>query len=147
MDAAKFLRDTIDVVSQIESRFIELGKRLYKIKEDKMWEATYESYAEFLGDAKITPGHASILTTIYKAYVIDKGVSEDALYGVGYSNLYEAIPLIEGKGVDFALGNARELTRGEIKDAAREHVHGACNHKDKEYEVFHKCQCGKFYRV
>lgn len=115
MNPANFLRETIDLVKQIETRFIELASRLYKIKEQELWKEGYGSFHEFVLTAKINPGHASILTSIYKMYVIEHGISEDHLLGAGYSNLYEAIPLIEKDGVENALIKAKTLTRQELK--------------------------------
>lgn len=128
MNPANFLRDTIDLVKQIETRFLELGARLYRIKTDELWSGGYESFQEFLDTARINPGHASILVSIHKHYIVDGGVPQKELAGVGYSNLYEAIPLIERDGIEKAVRIAQTLTRAEIKQEVREEEHPNCTH-------------------
>lgn len=130
MNPANFLRDTIDLVKQIETRFLELGSRLYKIKTDELWSGAYDSFQEFLDTARINPGHASILVSIHKHYIVDGGVAQAKLAGVGYSNLYEAIPLIERDGIDKAVKVASTLTRAEIKQEVRDEEHPNCAHKE-----------------
>lgn len=127
---ADFLRDTIDLIRQIETRFLELGARLFQIRENRLWENTYDSYQEFLDSAKISKGNASMLAAIHKAYVIDGGVTHEKLAQVGYSNLYAAIPLIESDGIEKAVEKARLLTRDEIKQEVREELHGECEHPE-----------------
>lgn len=147
MRATDFVRDTIDLVKQIETRFLELGARLYRIKEEKLWEGSYDSYSEFLDSAQINHGHASILASIHKHYIIDGGKKQETLAGIGYSNLYEAIPLIEKDGVDTAIVKASTLTRSEIKDEVRDVEHGEHDHivGDERWGV---CKhCGKFVKV
>lgn len=130
MNPANFLRDTVDLVKQIETRFLELAARLWQIKENKLWESTYDSYQEFLDSAHISKGNASMLTAIHKAYVIDGGVSHTKLAQVGYSNLYTAIPLIENEGIEKTVEMAKTLTRDEIKESVREEKHGECKHPE-----------------
>lgn len=128
MNKTEFVRQTIDLVKQIETRFLELGSRLFKIREEKLWADSYDNYQEFLDAAKINHGHASILASIHKNYVIDGGINPTKLAGIGYSNLYEAIALIERDGVETAVVKADTLTRAEIKDEVRDQKHGEHEH-------------------
>lgn len=145
--ATDYVRETIDLVKQIETHFLELGARLYKIREEKLYLGTYDSFQEFLDAAHINPGHASILAKIHKFYVIDGGQKQEQLAGIGYSNLYEAIPLIEKDGITKAVVKAETLTRAEIKDEVREEKHGVHEHVPKDDVRFAVCECGKFIRV
>lgn len=147
MNNTEYVRQTIDLVKQIETRFLELGARLYTIRERRMWDDTYDSYSDFLEAAKINPGHASILASIHKHYVVDGKKKQSTLVGIGYSNLYEAIPLIEREGVDMAVVKADTLTRSEIKDEVRDQRYGAHRHK-VGVERWGTCEkCGKFIRL
>lgn len=147
MNPTEYVRQTIDLVKQIETRFLELGARLYTIRDQELWKDTYASYQEFLDAAHINPGHASILASIHKHYVIDGKKTQEELAGTGYSNLYEAIPLIESRGVADALIAAQTLTRAEIKDEARDEKHGEHEH-NVGTERWAKCEtCGKFVKV
>lgn len=146
MKPTEYVRETIDLVKQIETRFLELGARLYKIREEKLWITGYDSYQEFLDTAHINPGHASILASIHKHYVVEGKQKREALAGIGYSNLYEAIPLIESEGIASAVAKAETLTRSEIKDEVRDQKHGVHVHNIGE-ERWGVCECGKFIRV
>lgn len=129
MNPADFLRDTVDLIKQIETRFLELGARLYNIREKKLWlEGGYDTYEDFLDTAKMSYGNASILASVHKHYVVDKNLSFQQLTGVGYSNLYEAIPLLQSESPDKVVEIARTLTRSEIKQEVRDHKHPDCDH-------------------
>lgn len=142
-----FVRETIDLVKSIETRFLELGARLYKIREDRLWEGTYDSYNDFLHVIHLTPGNASILASVHKNYVVDGGIPTESLAGISYSNLYEAIPLIEKEGVTVAAVKAETLTRAEIKDEVRDQKFGEHEHVISSDERWGVCSCGKFIRV
>ncbi len=130
MNPSNYLRDTIDLVKSIETRFFELAARLYTIKSKELWSDAYDSFQEFLDVAKVNPSMASMLTQIHDHYVVQGGIPQAKLVGIGYSNLYEAIPLIESKGVATAVETAKTLTRSEIKLEVREQKHGACAHPE-----------------
>lgn len=147
MTNTEYLRDTVDLVKQIETRFLELGARLHKIKEKQLWVGDYDSYQEFLDAAHINPGHASILTKIHQYYVVEGKAQFKQLGNIGYSNLYEAIPLIEKEGVDVAITKAATLTRAEIKDEVRDVKHGVHDHVVGK-ERWGSCEtCGRFIRI
>lgn len=142
-----FVRETIDLVKQIETRFLELGARLYKIREERLWEGNYDSFQEFLDSAHISAGMASKLAKIHHVYIVEGKKETQALAGIGYSNLYEAIPFVEEDGVDGAVALAGTLTRSEILDEKREREHGVHTHTigDARWGI---CQtCGKFERL
>ncbi len=126
---ANFLRETVDLVRQIETRFLELGARLFHIQSKELWKDSYETYNEFLETAKISPGNASMLAAVHKAYHLEGGMTHAKLSKTGYSNLYAAIPLIEKDGVEKAVEKAQLLTRSELKEEVRERKHGACQHQ------------------
>lgn len=147
MNKTEYLRETIDLTKAIETRFLELGKRLYKIREEKLWLDTYDSYTEFLDAAHINPTHASMLASIHRSYVVEGGKTFAELAKTGFSNLYAAIPLIERDGIDTAVIKAETLTRSEIKDEVREQKHGEHIHEIGE-ERWGACKiCAKFERV
>lgn len=130
MNTPDFLQDTINLVKSIETRFLELGARLYTIKDKEMWKDNYESFQDFVIDAKINPGNASILVSIHKNYIVEGGQEQQKLAGIGYSNLYASIPLIERNGVDKAVIIASTLTRSEIQQEVREEKHSECPHNE-----------------
>ena len=147
MTPTEFVRETIDLVKQIETRFLELGARLYKIREEKLYLGSYDSFQEFLDVAHIKAGNASILAKIHKVYVVEGGKTKEELSKIGYSNLYEAIPLIERDGLDTTVVKASTLTRSEIIDEVKEQKYGEHAHQVGE-ERWGVCSiCNKFVRV
>lgn len=142
-----FCRDTIELVKAIETRFLELGARLYKISEKKLWEGNYDSFNDFLINANVNKGTASKLVNIYRSYVIDGGVKVEQLAGVPYTNLYQAIPLIEKEGADRAAVLAETLTKDEIKEELREQKFGVHEHVVVGDERWGVCTCGKFVKI
>ena len=117
---ADYLRETIDVVNQIETRFFELGKRLHKISFKELWQGQYDSFYEFLIEAKINPSMATRLVKIHEIYVVQGKQNPKRLAAIGYSNLYEGIPLIERDGVEATVVRAETLSRSEIIDEVKE---------------------------
>lgn len=147
MTKADYLRNTIDLVKQIETRYLELGRRLYRIRTQELWKGEYENYQEFLDTARINISDASKSFSIHKSYIVEGGMTMAQLRGIGYSNLYEAIPLIERDGVETAVTKAETLTRDEIKDEVRDERHGAHRHKVGT-ERWGACEkCGKMVHV
>jgi len=147
MKPVEYVRETIDLVKQIETRFLELGARLYHIREKQLWAGTYETYTEFLDSARINTTMASMLYAIHKTYIIEGGKKPSELAGIGYSNLYKAIPLIEERGINKTITAAATLARDEIEDEVREKKHG--NHRHVVgTDRWGACdKCGKFVRV
>jgi hypothetical protein len=143
----EYVRDTIDLVRSIETRFLELGARLYKIKEQDLWKGTYDSYYEFLDSAHVNASMATMLVKVHDYYIVQGGQKPAQLRTVGYSNLYQAIPLIERDGVEATVVKAETLTRSEIIDEVKEKKHGAHVHEPKDATRFALCACGKFIRV
>ena len=143
----EYLRQTKELVTSIQTRFLELGARLYKIHKEKLWEGSYDSYPEFLESARISESQASIFAKVYEYYVLGGGIKEERLAQAGYSNLYQAIPLIEKEGVASAVVKALTLTRSEINDEVREAKHGIHEHTPKDEKMFSFCQCGKLFQV
>jgi hypothetical protein len=144
--AVSFVKETLALVRSIETRFLELGARLYKIREERLWEGSYDSFNDFLADAHLTAGNASILASIHKSYIVDGGMEQEQLAGVPYSNLYEAIPLIQKEGITVAAVKAQTLTRSEIKDEVREQKLGVHEHEVGE-DRWGVCSCGKFIKI
>lgn len=142
----EFVRETIDLVKSIETRFLELGARLYKIRTERLWEGTYDSFNSFLEVIHLTAGNASILASVHEHYVLNGGIKQEQLAGIPYSNLYEAIPLIEKEGVTSAAVKAETLTRSEIKEEVRDQKLGVHEHSIGE-ERWGVCTCGKFIKI
>jgi hypothetical protein len=147
MNSANYLRETIDLTKSIETRFMELATRLYKIREEKLYLGTYDSFFEFLEVANINPGQASKLMSIHRVFIEEGKQTQETLAKIGYSNLYEAIPLVETQGMEVVMAKVETLTRSEIKDEVRDFKHGEHIHQAKDNRRFAVCSCGKFIEL
>lgn len=130
MQPINFLSDTIHLVHDIGNRFIELAARLHEIRAKRLWETKYDDYEQFLEVAGISPSTASVLVKVHEHFVIQGGMSPEQLEGVPYSNLYQAIPLLDNEDAATVVAKAKILTRSEITEEAREHKHGDCKHEE-----------------
>lgn len=131
MNPNDFLRETVDLVRQIETRFIELGMRLSKIRGQHLWKNGYESFAEYLDSAKISQGTASKLISVYETYLLPGHLSPAQLEGAPYSTLYEAIPLLKEHKPEQVVEMVKTLTRDEIKSEVKDEKHPDCEHEEK----------------
>lgn len=134
-----FCRDTLQLAKSIEESFLVLGERLYRIKVDKLFAGSWESFSEFLGEAKLNEATASKLITVYRTFVETYNVDRDLLAAAGSSALYEVIPLISNKeeAVEFA-EKATTLRREDLRQEIREKRKGAHEHV---WEPMHMRRC------
>jgi hypothetical protein len=140
-----FCESTIELVQNIEGAFIELGKRLLRIRDERLWESNWESYEEFLSEIKISPGKASKICSVYEKFVVEYGVEQEKLAGVGWSNLYSMLPAIKSKrDATEWVDKGMVLRREDIEDEVREFKHGKCDHKNfRELHIYICNDCGK----
>lgn len=143
----EYLRQTKELVTSIQTRFLELGARLYKIHEEKLWEGSFDSYVDFLDSARISESQASIFANIHKYYVLEGGIPQERLAQIGYSNLHQAMPLIEKDGIEGAVVKAQTLTRSEIRDEVREAEHGEHLHTLGDAKFSFCSVCKRLCRV
>lgn len=147
MKPSNYLRETIDLVKSIETRFLELGARLYRIREQRLFIETYDTFFDFLEAAKINPAQASKLMSIHRVFIEEGKQTREKLAQIGYSNLYTAIPLVGSQGIEMAVVKAETLSRSELQEEMREHKHGVHTHEPKDNRRFAVCACGKFIEV
>jgi hypothetical protein len=85
---SQYCKDTIKLKSALESGFISLGERLMRIRDGRMWEGEWDSFAEYLAEIKVTEATASRLISVYGTFVIEDKMDETDLVAIGWSNLY-----------------------------------------------------------
>lgn len=148
--AIRYCEETIELVYNIESAFISLGERLYKIQNERLWEGRWDSYKEYLSDIKISPGKASKIVSIYETYVLKYHVPVEKLSCVGWSSLYTMLVAVEDeKSAHDWVEKGTILRREDIEDEVRDIRLGrVCEHKDCEDFHLKVClDCKKRFRV
>lgn len=130
----KYLEDTLALREQIEGAFIELGKRFYTIREEKLYLAKYESFEEFLLEAKMSYPNASKLIAVYQTLVLEYKIPEERLISAGsWSSLYAIIPYAKDRSTALELvDRAALLTRDDLKRSFEDESPSrrACSHDD-----------------
>jgi hypothetical protein len=150
--ALNYCEDTILLRDKIEESFLELGARLFKIRNEELFKGQYESYPLFLEELKISESVASRLVTVWRTFVDEYQLSPAKLLRIGWSDLYqvsrvtkdkdEVLELIE-KGQVLSSGDLRkemlEVSTG-IEMAQCDHpqayvikVCPTCHFKEKIY--------------
>lgn len=126
----EFLRETAGLYRYIGTRYIELAARLSRIRGQHLWKNGYESFADYLDEAKITQGTASKLIQVYESFVLPGNFTPQQLEGAPYTSLYEAIPLLKEHKPHEVVEMAKKLTREEIKSEVKDEKHPDCKHEE-----------------
>lgn len=131
---------------QIEGAFLELGERLRRIREEKLYEGEYQNFDEFLLEAKISKATASKLIIVYETFILKFKMPVKMLSGVGYSSLYAIAGHVDTKDkAQELVERASMLTRDDLQDSLREEGPGVqlCAHSKKDKRIIEVCSCGR----
>ena len=94
----EFLEETMELSVQSSVAQIILAARLYRIREEKLWLAGYDSFDDYCMNLKLyNSGTISKLITVYKKYILDYQIPADKVAEVGYTVLYKAHNVIKSK--------------------------------------------------
>jgi hypothetical protein len=113
--AYKYCSDTIALVSTLEEAFLTLGERLKKVRDEQLYLPTYDTFRDFLEECRMKEGTASKLISVYSTFIETYEMSPTEVAAVGWSVLYESIPLIKSK--KDAVDVVHELSNRRDKDA------------------------------
>lgn len=130
----KYIKETIELKHGIEGAFIDLGARLKKIRDERMYEGQYDSFAEFLGEMDMSEGTASRIISVFSFYIEKHGMNRQKLAEAGWSNLYSLMKLTDEnttkKKVQEVVEKAIILRREDIQEEVRDHRHPNCKHEN-----------------
>lgn len=139
----------IDNKKDLEFGFLELGKMLYEIKTQRMFEAGWDSWEEYCMELKLSDATISKLFRIYEVFVLHYKIPQEALAEAGgWSNVSELLPLVDVETTPKArvrelLGIATNQTRSDLRKTIFEAKVGkSCGHKKKRYLVLEICDDG-----
>ncbi len=135
------------LIKEVESNFFQIAEILYGVRSSASWQSKFATWEDFLDEVRLSKSTASMLLKVYKHFVIDGGRKTEQLIGAGYSNLYEAIPLLKEEDVDTVIAKAKTLTRSELKAEVKEEKYGAhdCEIGKERWAICK--ECGKFIRI
>lgn len=144
----KFCQETLDLRQNIEVTFLELGRRLYKIRESRMFEPAYSSFNEFCLELKMSQSAISKLLNIYKKFILEYGFTKSQLMRAGgWAVVAETLPVIKNrKDAKEFIEKASTMPLQHVRREVRERKSGVdqrtCNHKDDAYVLRICRRCG-----
>ena len=144
-----FLQETLVLKRNLESNFLELGARLQKIRDERLYEGIYDSFKEFLEEARLTESFASRLITVHNRFIAGFHMKPEELSDVGWSSLYQIAKHTEDEvEAKELVGLAKTLRRVDLEDELRERRTGCTDHQfGEERLVLQRCvNCGKWVR-
>lgn len=145
----------IEAKKDIEWKFLELGKMLYEIKQERMYEAGWESWDEYCMELKLSASTISKLFRIYEVFVLHYKIEPMQLAAAGgWSSVAELLPLVDTettseKRVQELLGIATSQTRKHFRATISEEKRGSpCKHLKKHRLVLEICEgCPERWRI
>lgn len=146
-EAIDYLQETTELKKNLEVAFIDLGRHLKRIKDEKLYLHGYENFLGFLDDIKVSESVASRLIAIYDKFIIQLGYAPAQVAEAGGWSLVSTIlPVIQTReDADEWMNKATTLTRADLRREIKEHQSGIdmtkCEHAET-YTVTICRDCG-----
>ncbi len=143
----KYCTDAIKLKNDLESGFIELGKRLSEIKAKQLYTPSWESWGAYTAELKMSENQVNKLVQIYDQLIQGLHVDRDMITNAGgWTVIAELLPVIETKkDADEWLNKAATLTREDLRKEIQEKKSGIpmkdCKHKNT-YTIVVCRDCG-----
>lgn len=143
-----YCEKAITLKESIEGNFLELGEYLYNIKENQLYSPSWNSFAEFCWELKMSSNMVNKFIQIYKTFVLGYSFSKDQLVTAGgWTVLQEILPMVTSrKEALHWLSEASTLRRGDLRKSIMESKTGVemseCEHK-RTYTVEICKNCGE----
>jgi hypothetical protein len=125
-----------EAFKSVRTSLYEACAYLYQIEQNGAWEGKYSSFSEYVEqECQISRGQASKLLTVWRYFVIERGVSQAKLEKIDAEKLYLAtkLPQETFSGVrspDDLLTIAREWSRQDFRDELASHEGVDCGHPE-----------------
>lgn len=97
---------------------------LYRIREENLFSAKFESFNDYLEDIDLDKSQASRLLTAYEHFCVKGGIEPTQLEAINPEKLYLATAL-DGS-IKQQLTKAKTLTKQELRAERHEEKHGEC---------------------
>ena len=148
LSRTRFCEETVEFKGRLEEGFIELGKRLMLIRENRLYADNWDTFEDYVLEFRnMSEPTATKLINLYKVLVLKYRVSGKLIAQAGgWSNLSETIPLIKSKEdalhwVHIATENTRTGLRRFITEAKTGKSMTGHKH-DKPYHLLVYPCCG-----
>lgn len=132
-EAFQLHQQLITLKKSIGLQFLNVGRVLWSLREGERWRAiepdiSWEGYC-LSPDVSISPSHARNLIRVYRKFVVELGLPEEALCDIDPRKLTAIIPRISKENGEMMLERARSLSRMDLTQTLKEdglpedHVH------------------------
>lgn len=148
----EYCQKTLAFKDRIEKDFLALGKHLYNIRENRLYEPHWSSFHEFAMELKMSISSVSKLINIYRIYVLEYHYQPDELAKAGgWTVLAETLPHVTSQeAAGRVLTLAMELSRSDLKKELTEAKTGvqmiSCPHEDS-YAIRVCRTCGDRHQI
>lgn len=116
-----FINETIELSKNIQVSFLELGKRLLKIRDEELYLGQYDSFPEFLEETKMSEGNASKLINIYQTFIEKYQIPEEKVLVAGVGKLGEVLKYAKDEDTSLRIVElAKVLPTKELKRTLKE---------------------------
>ena len=110
-----FLNETKELKDKLEIGFLELGRRLLKIRTEELWKAEHTSFVEYCWELDMNQSKVSKLITVYQKMISEFKIPADEIASKtgGWSNAYEIANMAKNKEQALSLMDEYSLLKGE----------------------------------
>lgn len=149
-----YCNEAIDLKNKLEGSFLELGARLYQIKENSLYEPNWASWVEFTWELKMSDNTINKLIQIYKTLILGYGFNNQQILNAGgWTVVADVLPMITSKKdalrwLNLASTLTRTDLRKEIKEAKTGIDMGDCKHINTRRIMIEICNiCGQKHEI
>lgn len=116
-----FVSELVELKREIGNNILKMGKLLYEIKEQRLYEPQYESFNEFIAMPELSFSRAMAYkaVVVYRVFVEEYAV-QDLIDGIDADKLYKISGVVTNDTVSEWIEKAKVLSRGDLSEEVRE---------------------------
>jgi N-glycosylase/DNA lyase len=149
----KFCTDLIALKDEIEKNFLILGKGLMSVRDARLYDPAWHSFAEYCEELKLSESKASKLISIYSNFVLAFEIPEKKILSAGGWTVASKIATAVGDSKELSvkyLDLAAVLSQADLDKELNAHKTGTdeivCLHPNLVELHFHYCDVCKMKR-
>ena len=114
--------ETVQLKHSLELHFLEMGKRLMEIRDNKLYKPYWDDFIDYLMEAKIEKSRANRIINIYDKFVLQYKIEPKKLAAAGgWSVLSEVLPVVtDQESAEEWVSKASEHPQHELRAEIRE---------------------------
>jgi hypothetical protein len=94
---------------------LEIGKLLYEVKEQKLFEEAYDSFEEFIAIPELSFSRQTAFKAIKIYFVfVEQFALQDEIKDIDSDKLYRIAGVVDNKNVEAMIEKARYLSRSDL---------------------------------